>query len=291
MHEPEARPESESTPPCSDPGALPLERWEGCTAAELAATWGVPKVHLFASVGSTNDVARNFAEAGAAAGTIVLAEEQSQGRGRAGRGWVSPAGVGLWISMIARPTRPEEMPTLPLRTAAAVATALDPFLLEETIGIKWPNDLLIHGRKLAGILCEGAWSGPQLGYVIIGIGVNLLHSTQDFPPSLREQAISLRIATGAPISRFEAGSAVVGGLQNAASGLDWQSTLPLQLERRDALRNRPVQITEPLAGTEIAIGIARGIDAEGALLVETEGAVRAIRSGTVRMLAPDVRVS
>jgi BirA family transcriptional regulator, biotin operon repressor / biotin---[acetyl-CoA-carboxylase] ligase len=266
-------------------GAIPLERWEGCSADELRAAWGTPEVHLYAAISSTNDAARRLGEGGAPPGTIVLAEEQTAGRGRGRRAWSSAPGLGLWISILYRPPSRGEIGPLPLHVALAAADALDPWCQLEPVGVKWPNDLMLGGRKVGGILCEGFWEQGELSHVVIGIGLNLLHGVGDFPPEIRDVATSLRLATGQPISRFEVASELVRGLQSV---LDPEKApdLPVDLGPRDVLRNLTVEIQEPESGRVIARGLARGVAADGALLLATSEGLREIRSGTARV-APD----
>jgi len=258
------------------------ERWEGATAGELAARWGLPAVHLFQSAGSTNDVARALAEAGAPAGTAVLAEEQVAGRGRGGKGWQSPPGLGVWLSVVLRPASLAAPGLLPILVGLAAAEALDAFVRPARVAIKWPNDLQLAGRKLAGILCEGSWDAGVPGHVVAGIGINVLHSVDDFAPELRESATSLRIAAGWMPPRADVAGAVAGAIfrRVADPPAELGGALLQSLAARDALLGRRVTVTgaEPLAGT------AMGITPAGALLVRTAaGALKTVRSGTVRL--------
>src|SRR5690606_21943636 len=141
---------------------------------------------LLPEVGSTNDFARTLATDAAPAGTVVLAERQLSGRGRSGRPWASPPGLGVYLSFVARPD-PAVLPTYPLSAALAVAQALDRWTAG-TVKVKWPNDLLLGNRKFGGILCEASWAGSTLGHAIVGVGLNVLHTPGDFPPDLRETA-------------------------------------------------------------------------------------------------------
>src|SRR5690606_34012746 len=121
----------------------PARQWEGWSAAELAARWGAGQVRLFARVGSTNAVGRRLGLTEGAAPLVIVADEQVAGRGRAGRGWHSPAGLGLWVSAVVPPVDAQLMPSLPLRVGLAVAAALDDFLPSPGAAVKWPNDLWI----------------------------------------------------------------------------------------------------------------------------------------------------
>jgi BirA family transcriptional regulator, biotin operon repressor / biotin---[acetyl-CoA-carboxylase] ligase len=265
------------------PGTVPLDRWEGCTPAELRDSWGVPAVHLYTSIGSTNDAARALGEAGAPSGTIVLAEEQLAGRGRGRRAWSSAPGLGLWLSILHRAKPGADIGPLPLHVALAIASALDRWCVGERVGVKWPNDLLVSGRKVGGILCEGAWDHGELRHVVIGIGLNLLHGLDDFPPELREAATSLRAATGQPISRFDVASEMIRALRPSLDAATAQA-LPPDLGGRDVLRGRRVQVREPESGRTIASGYAAGVAPGGALLLDTPRGTIEVRSGTVRVL-------
>ncbi|HEX6749769.1 MAG TPA: biotin--[acetyl-CoA-carboxylase] ligase [Longimicrobium sp.] len=261
---------------------LRADRWEGATAGELAARWGLPAVHLFARAGSTNDVARALAEEGAPAGTAVLAEEQVAGRGRGGKGWQSPPGLGIWLSVILRPGALAAPGLLPILVGLAAAEALDPFLRPARVAIKWPNDLHLAGRKLAGILCEGSWDSGVPGHVVAGIGINVLHSLGDFPPELRETATSMRIAAGWMPPRADVAGAVAHAIVRrvAEPPPELGGALLDALRERDALLGRRVRVT----GAEAISGTAMGVTPAGALLVRTSaGALKTVRSGTVRL--------
>lgn len=146
-------------------------------------------------VDSTNIRARALAVQGAAEGTVVLAESQSRGKGRLGRSWDSPPGQGLWVSLILRPRLPmAELAGINLLTAVAMSRAI----FEVTgvqIDIKWPNDLVYAGRKLGGILAEVSGEMERINYLIVGIGVNVNQSAEEFPPELSDRAVSLRMIT------------------------------------------------------------------------------------------------
>lgn len=240
----------------------------------------MPEVHLFSSVGSTNDVAGALAAEGAPSGTLVIAEEQLLGRGRAGRRWISPGELGLWLSMIVRPTS-EELGALPLRIGAVVAEALD-LAPDRPTQIKWPNDVLVGGRKVAGILCEASWSGGKLESAVAGIGINLLQNEADFPPELRGHATSLRLEVGDGISRYDIASRVVVGLRSQVVSVAADNWLQA-VSRRDWLAGRRIRIVDPESGAESTRGVAAGIDADGALLLRTADGVTRVQSGTVQV--------
>jgi BirA family transcriptional regulator, biotin operon repressor / biotin---[acetyl-CoA-carboxylase] ligase len=250
--------------------------------ARLGEQWGVPRLVVCQRVGSTNDAARQLAEAGCPDGTCVLAEEQTAGRGREERTWSSPAGQGIWLSLVLRPARPAEPGALPLLVGLAVARALTPFCKPAVPRVKWPNDILLDDRKLGGILCEGAWERERLSFVVAGIGLNVLQLPADFPPELRDSATSVREAAGWSPSRAELAGAVVGEVRRVLESPVLDAVALAELERRDALRGRAVRVTAG-GGQELS-GEALGIGADGSLLVRATGdEVRRIRSGTVRL--------
>ena len=148
------------------------------------------EVRVLPEVGSTNDYLKEAARGGAPEGLAVLAERQTAGKGRLGRSFQSPAGLGLWMSVLLRPTCPPEcLPPVTALTAAACAEAIREVCGAEA-GIKWPNDLVLDGRKLCGILTELESGGEGLA-LVIGIGLNVSQRREDFPPELRETAGSL----------------------------------------------------------------------------------------------------
>ncbi len=260
-------------------------RWEGVEVGSLAASWDVPEVHAYACVGSTNDLARSLAEEGCATGTCVIADEQTAGRGRAERRWSSPAGLGVWMSLVLRPLGLRDPGVLPLVVGVAVARALDAFARPAVPQIKWPNDVLLAGRKVGGILCEGSWDGNSPRFVVVGIGLNVLHSPEDFPDGIRDLATSLRIASGWAPPREEIAGAVARAVMEAGREPVLDSSLLEELARRDSLRGREVIVREP-SGRELH-GTAAGVAPDGSLLLRTPaGVLRHIRTGSVRRIVP-----
>jgi BirA family biotin operon repressor/biotin-[acetyl-CoA-carboxylase] ligase len=207
---------------------------------------GTPRLHLRVT-SSTNDRARELAMAGAPHGAVVTAAEQTAGRGRQGRTWSAPPGAALLMSLVLRGA-----PAL-LPLAAAVAVA-------ETCGddaqIKWPNDVLLDGRKVAGILAEGR---PAEGWVVLGIGVNVAVAPGDLPPELHATAATL----ARPRSAVEPFLAELLGRLDAVLDLDGAALLH-RWRARDALAGREIRWA---AGA----GVARGVDGEGRLVVELAG--------------------
>ncbi|HEU5138901.1 MAG TPA: biotin--[acetyl-CoA-carboxylase] ligase [Bacillales bacterium] len=155
------------------------------------------------SVKSTQEVAHHLARQGAKEGTIVVADEQTGGRGRLGRPWHSPKGTGIWVSMILRPRiPPQQAPQLTLLAAVGVVKGIRAATGLEC-DIKWPNDILVHGKKLVGILTELQADPDQVNSVIVGMGMNVNVKETDFPEELREIATSIRIQAGREVDRAE----------------------------------------------------------------------------------------
>ncbi|HEX2945123.1 MAG TPA: biotin--[acetyl-CoA-carboxylase] ligase [Clostridia bacterium] len=152
------------------------------------------KVEYYDSVDSTNNLAKIRAAAGCDDGTAIVAGCQTAGRGRLGRGWESPPGKGIYISVVLRPDMaPAETQILTLAAAVAAADAIKASTGIET-GIKWPNDLVIEGRKVCGILLEMSSEADSVNYLVLGIGINFSHDRGDFSDELKEKAVSLRMA-------------------------------------------------------------------------------------------------
>jgi BirA family biotin operon repressor/biotin-[acetyl-CoA-carboxylase] ligase len=223
------------------------------------ARLGRPRLHLRATT-STNDRARELAQASAPHGTLVTAAEQTAGRGRQGRTWTAPPGSALLLSVVLR----DPPALLPLAGALAVA---------EVAGagaqIKWPNDVLLDGRKVAGILAEGR---PQDGWAVLGIGLNVALRIEDLPPELHETAGSLGLD---PADLEPTLERLLDTLERSLA-LD-EATLLDAYRARDALRGREVSWTT-------GRGRAAGIDGEGRLVVElAEGGRTALSAGEVHL--------
>ena len=152
---------------------MPVRRYDQLDAGALARLTGAPLVELRDSVGSVLDVAHELGQHNAAPGTLVLAEEQTDGRGRAGRTWHSPRGAGIWLAVLVRPAETPAGGALAIRAGLAVVESL--WARSPALGaaLKWPNDVMVLGRKAGGILCEARWTGPRLGWVAIGVGLNV----------------------------------------------------------------------------------------------------------------------
>jgi BirA family transcriptional regulator, biotin operon repressor / biotin---[acetyl-CoA-carboxylase] ligase len=249
--------------------------------------FGHPHRH-YARTDSTNTRARELAAAGALHGTVVTAGAQSEGRGRQGRTWTAPAGAALLYSAILRPLEERHL-TLPLAVPLAVCEAAEALRPGIECGVKWPNDVLLEGRKLAGVLIEAR---PQDGWAVLGIGLNLSIPRSEFPPELRDTATSLRDTAeeGRGESRQSNGGEAPSGLPptllTAAATLSvrlakWVEAEPEAVlaawRKRDALRGREV-------AWEGGSGIADGVDDRGYLVVIAPGGERiAVGAGEVHL--------
>jgi BirA family biotin operon repressor/biotin-[acetyl-CoA-carboxylase] ligase len=225
---------------------------------------------------STNTTLRELAQAGEPEGTVVVAEEQRAGRGRLGRGWSSPRG-GLWFSVLLRPpVPPAEAPKLPLLAGIAVVEAL-----ERHLGIrarlKWPNDVLVQGRKLCGILSESRSDG-RLEYVILGTGINANFLVSALPEELRRTAITVREVLRAPVDRMALLRALLNELDAGYS--DFRAGRSADIAARwkglsDTL-GRTVRVE---TATGVLEGVAVDVDGRGALVVRTPDGTATVSSG------------
>lgn len=231
------------------------------------------------SVASTNETAKDMARSGAPAGSVVIAEEQTGGRGTKGRSWYSPRGLGFYFSLILRP--PFGSPgLLPLAAGVAARAAA-----EKSCGIdarlKWPNDLLWEGRKLGGILCESAFIGEALDFAVVGIGLNVGQAAGDFPDDLRGRAVSLSEAAGRAVEREEVLAAVLPEIESWTERLWREGGAAIAA----AFTRRAVpEIGAPIvldAGEGPALVRYEGIAADGALLAATPSGLRRFLSAEI----------
>ena len=226
-------------------------------------------IRVFEETTSTNDVIEKLARDGVKEGVVVFAEAQTQGRGRLGRKWMSPPKCGLWFSVLLRPDlRLQEATRLTVASATALRRAI-----ESQTGlkpeIKWPNDILVHGRKVAGILTELSAELDRVKYVILGIGVDVNLSQSDFPPELRKLATSLAAESGKVISRPELAVAILRELDRdyarIASGQF--TAVADEWEEHGTTIGREIMIR---TGDRRIRGRAESLGEDGALLLRTE---------------------
>lgn len=234
--------------------------------------------------GSTNQLAFRMAEEGAGDGTVVLAEMQTGGKGRLGRRWESPPGVNLYCSVILRPPiLPATAPQLTFLSAVAVARAIESVTRLQP-RIKWPNDVLVHERKVAGLLNEMSAETDTIHWVVLGIGVNINMERDQFPDDLRYPASSLLLEHGAPVSRLEFTRTLLSLLDSLYDDFLNRGFEPLREEwiARAMIRFRRVAVSSGDGDME---GTVVGIDSDGALLLQTsDGVPKRVLSGDVRFV-------
>jgi BirA family biotin operon repressor/biotin-[acetyl-CoA-carboxylase] ligase len=262
-----------------DEGLPLLPEWEGRSIDSWRARFDVPHLEVFEVLGSTNDRLKALAGAGAHPWTVVLAEAQTEGRGRGGKVWDSPAGRGIWLSILVPSGGSETDALLPIRVALATARVLEASLSGRKgegggIRLKWPNDLLLRDRKVGGILCETAGSGG----VVVGLGLNVGQRAEDFPPAFRASAISLEEGFNASVPRGELAGGIIRAIRDAAAGRGahlGEEELQEYLARDSLLGER---VDSELGGR----GVALGITPRGSLILEREGGeLFEVRGGSV----------
>ncbi|MCR5675050.1 MAG: biotin--[acetyl-CoA-carboxylase] ligase [Lachnospiraceae bacterium] len=258
---------------------------------QLATAWAARNlVYEPVTDGSTNDLVKALAEQGAPHGTLVVTEEQREGRGRNARVWLCPPGVNIAMSLLLRPRLAlADAPLLTLIAGLSVAEGIEALISEArtsaagdfAVGIKWPNDVVIDGKKICGILTESALTPEgRLKYCVIGIGINVHQTT--FAEEVREIAGSVLSVTGIRVSRSALIEKVCAAFERHFAALEEAGSLaPVReaYEKRLLNKDRPVRVLDPRG--EYA-GTALGIDERGALLVRTaDGEVCAVNAGEV----------
>jgi len=233
-------------------------------------------------VGSTNALAHKYAERGQPEGTLIIAERQTAGKGRLGRSWHSPAGCGLYFSLILRPPiPPAEAPGISLIAALSIVEAIRA-ASKLKAQLKWPNDVLCGGRKVAGVLTELAAELDRVRYVVVGIGINVNHQAEDFPPALRDKAGSLHQLVGAPIDRIKL-------VQLVLSRFEINYLRFVECGLKDAIK--PIRRYSSVLGKSVSFqingnhqqGRAVDIDGNGMLVVEVDGQRVTLGSGEISL--------
>jgi BirA family biotin operon repressor/biotin-[acetyl-CoA-carboxylase] ligase len=253
---------------------LPAEVLEGLKTRVFTGP-----VHHFETLDSTNDLAKKLAAQGAPEGAVVVAEAQTGGRGRLGREWNSPPGVGLYVSLVLRPMLPPmELPQITLTTAVAVVRAVRR-VAGVAPGIKWPNDLLVNGKKLGGILTEMETESDRIRHVVVGLGLNV--NNPGFPPELAGTATSLSLAGGGAYSRVKLLQAWLEEFE-ALYGRFLNQGFPEILEewkRADETLGKAVTVRQ---GPREISGQALDVAPDGALLLRTaNGEIVRVTSGEI----------
>jgi BirA family transcriptional regulator, biotin operon repressor / biotin---[acetyl-CoA-carboxylase] ligase len=243
-------------------------RYDDVVTADLEHRLHVPRLAVYAETSSTMDMAHTLAAAGAAAGTVVLADCQTAGRGRGGRAWRSAAGAGIWLTLIERPEDGRAVEVLALRVGVYAARILDHFA-GSPVGLKWPNDLFLGTRKLGGVLIEARWQDGVPQWVAIGFGVNVRA-----PESMDPDAAGLVEGT----RRVDVLAGLVPGLRAAAAARGSLTTDELtQFGQRDIAAGR--MCVAP------ARGRVEGIAATGEIMIAQLGVARGYRSGSLVLAA------
>ncbi|NEW06042.1 biotin--[acetyl-CoA-carboxylase] ligase [Paenibacillus sp. SYP-B3998] len=241
------------------------------------------KLHIYGEVDSTQTIAHALVASGAPEGTLVLAESQTSGRGRMGRKWHSPRGKGIWMSLVLTPQIPVFfMPQLTLLSAVALCRSIQK-VVKVNIGIKWPNDLLIDGKKVSGILLESSGEDERLKYVIAGIGISANLKVEDYPEELRSLATSLAIASGTVIPRETLVQAFLLEFEELYALYLDKGFAPIRLlwEALSVTLHRPIR-THTHSG--VVEGIAESLDDSGALTVVTSAGEKVkIYSGDIEL--------
>lgn len=244
------------------------------------------KVECFDVIDSTNSYAKQLAEQGEPEGTLVVADRQTAGRGRRGRNWESPGNTNIFMTLLLRPKlHPSSISGITLLSALALTRAIGEMACVEA-KIKWPNDVIIGRKKICGILTEMSSEENFIHYAVVGIGINV--NRQRFPEELKESASSIYLETGKKLNRCALAARTVALFGEYYRQYERDGNLSFFVEEYNQMlanRNQEVRVyygmVEDATEDNAEVGIARGIDEEGALLVEIDGTVKRIVSGEV----------
>lgn len=265
----------------SSPDLLSYEEIKGYLDTEFIAK----EIKHFYTIDSTNKKAKELA-AELAEGTVLIAEEQSGGKGRIGRDWISPKGKGIWMSLVLKPKlEPAKLSRITLIGAVSVFAALEKMNIKSQI--KWPNDLLIRGKKISGILTEMSGELNRIDYVIMGIGVNVNLDVDDLPQDLKHKATSIKIEENKDIDRKILTANILNEFEKYY--IDFRKDGDLRkcleiLRENSALIGEEIRV---IKGDESRFGIARDINEVGELVVEFKEGIENIYSGEVSVRGLD----
>jgi BirA family biotin operon repressor/biotin-[acetyl-CoA-carboxylase] ligase len=238
-------------------------------------------VRGFASVGSTNTEAAAWAEEGAVEGSVVVTEYQSEGRGRHGRTWDAPKGQNLMFSVVLRPSLPpDQFGLITIAASVAVAEAVEAFVEPHRPTLKWPNDVLLEGRKTCGMLLESSLSGAQDHVVVLGVGLNVNQTT--FPDALADTATSLRLTAGRTVPRAPLFARLLHALERRYDAIQHGDDATVRSAFEDRLATHGEPTTLRFTGTSRTVtGTVEGITETGALRLDTPGGPRRLHAGEV----------
>jgi BirA family biotin operon repressor/biotin-[acetyl-CoA-carboxylase] ligase len=240
------------------------------------------KVHLYSETASTNSLAMEMASKGAPEGTALIAETQTAGRGRLGRKWISPKG-NLYFSVVLRPNTPtHKAPLITLMGAVAVAAAIRKTCGVQAV-IKWPNDILVSGKKVSGLLTEMSAEPDRIRHIALGIGVNVNMALDELPLDVRECATTLAAAAGKRIDRTVLLQQILRNLESRYQVL--LTSEPDLLKEWEALNTTVGKKVAVRGLSETLVGLAQGINSEGRLVLRLDdGSVRQVAAGDVTIL-------
>ncbi len=284
------KPESRGTGTQSGSFVVRLTHWEGEPVSVWTARWGVPVFEAYNELGSTSDRLKEIAAQGAGLGSVIVSETQTAGRGRRSATWHSPAESGLWMSVLL-PAPSPPVAYLPLMVGLVTARAIEHLTPGIDAGIEWPNDIVISGKKVAGVLCEAVAGGPPSSVegVLVGIGVNVRTPQGGFPADIRDRATSLEDAAETCVSRAALAGMIIAalasdlGTEGMGKAYPHGRLLPPQMLK--ALNRRDVLSDQRVHSEQEGPGIARGILESGALLLEREDGSRVdVVTGSVRLI-------
>ncbi len=250
----------------------------------MTTSWMIKQ---YDTIDSTSLEARRLIHQGSGHGTVVTAQSQTAGRGRLNRTWDSAKGAGIWFSVVLEPKVPMEQMSL-YSFVAAVAVAEG--ICETsglTVQVKWPNDVLVNGRKVCGILLELVAERNQPVRLIIGIGINATQQLTDFPEEVQRKATSLAMETGRAIDRQQVLEAVLRWLNVCSAQLETEGFAPVRerWQELSCINGKHIQIVRQ--GEALLYGTALGLADDGALLVQTETGVERVMAGDVSLRAAD----
>lgn len=243
-------------------------------------------VYCYEEIGSTNNEAKRLATEGCPDGTLVIAEQQHGGRGRLSRSFLSPKGKGLWFTLVLRPNiAPTEASKCTLLAALAVAKAIRKTTGIDC-GIKWPNDILVNGKKLVGILTEMSADVDGINYIVCGIGINVNIRREEFPDELRDIATSVEAELGQPFDRMMLLDAVCNEAERAYEQMLREGFAPILAEWKEysVTLGQAVRVIAP---DETYEGVAIDLDEDGSLLVQTETEIKTVLAGDVSIRPQD----